>query len=325
MAGRIRILDAANRTMQRLGYVKALCVIVNETETSSLAALGKRLIERVTKRVKMVPPFDEAIREYAKTRLTDGTYRELCKGILEGTEPVAVELQDRYLADPRVPSSTGKLVEGDWRHNPYLSTSLDLIKKGTYSALTRSVVLRAVMAKEEQAAFLDWDATRNPFVLSDAQAMVLLYCLVDNDAEVILPLFRGIVASGAASFNERAAGDMLLDVFRQIVRDQSERSLTTQERERLSNWRSRPPASKSGKASRTPAAGRRGGNPGSAGALLRPWFPDETRSGPVRLQDNECVEDTPGSLAERREDTGVPSGTILRGVCRVPRAFSASG
>ncbi len=103
MAGRIRVLDAANRTMQRLGYVKALCVIVNETETSSLAALGKRLIERVTKRVKMVPPFDEAIREYAKTRLTDGTYRELRKGILEGTEPVAVELQDRYLADRAFP------------------------------------------------------------------------------------------------------------------------------------------------------------------------------------------------------------------------------
>ncbi len=181
------------------------------------------------------------------------------------------------------------------------------------------------MAKEEQAAFLDWDATRNPFVLSDAQAMVLLYCLVDNDAEVILPLFRGIVASGAASFNERAAGDMLPNVFRQIVRDQSERSLTTEERERLSQLAKSAASIEKWKGKPYTGSGARGGNPGSAGALLRPWFPDETRSGPVRLQDNECVEDTPGSLAERREDTGVPSGTILRGVCRVPWAFSASG
>jgi hypothetical protein len=72
MAGRIRVLDSANRTMQRLGYLKALCAVVNETETSNLESLGRRFISRVTKRVKLTPPFDDALQEYARTRLTDG-------------------------------------------------------------------------------------------------------------------------------------------------------------------------------------------------------------------------------------------------------------
>ena len=52
MASRIRVLDSANRTMQRLGFLKALAALVNETETSNLETLGKRFVERVTKRVK---------------------------------------------------------------------------------------------------------------------------------------------------------------------------------------------------------------------------------------------------------------------------------
>ena len=49
MGGRIRVLDSANRTMQRLGYLKALAALVNESQTSNLETLGKRLIARVTR------------------------------------------------------------------------------------------------------------------------------------------------------------------------------------------------------------------------------------------------------------------------------------
>ena len=90
MAGRIRVLDSATRTMQRLGYLKILCAIVNETETSNLTSLGKRLIERVTKRFKLTPPFDEQIRDYVKMRLTDRAYRDLRKTVLDGANSAQV-------------------------------------------------------------------------------------------------------------------------------------------------------------------------------------------------------------------------------------------
>ncbi len=111
MAGRIKVLDAANRTMQRLGYLKALAVLVNETQSSNLETLGRRFISRVTQRVRLSPPYAEDLQKYARTRLTDGAYKELRKTIMENAGPAVVELQDVYLADRSLPSSTGKLVE----------------------------------------------------------------------------------------------------------------------------------------------------------------------------------------------------------------------
>ncbi len=233
MASRIRVLDSANRTMQRLGYLKALAALVNETETSNLETLGKRFITRVTQRVKLTPPYDDDLKEYAKTRLTDGAYKELRKTIMEDSGPAGVELQDAYLADRSLPSSTGKLVQADWRMYPYLATALELIKKGTYSGLTRSLVLLAVTPKAELAAFGEFDKSHNPFRISDCQAAVFLYCLLDNDAAVALPLLQAVIRRDDR-FDERVAADLLPDILRQVVAAHAKRSLPAEERERLS-------------------------------------------------------------------------------------------
>lgn len=250
MAGRIRVLDSANRTMQRLGYLKALAALVNDSETSNLEALGRRLIGRVTHQVRLVPPFDVDLQDYAKTRLTDGAYKNLRKKIMENAGPADVELQDVYLADRSLPSSTGKLVEANWRRYPYFGTSLELVKKGTYSALTRSLVLLAVTPREELAAFMEIDNQHNPMRISDRQAAVLLYCLLDNDGEVFLPLLRALVAMGEGVFDERMAGDMLPEILRAVTANHAKRSLPAAERERLSmlskiavnvaKWRGKP-------------------------------------------------------------------------------------
>ena len=223
--------------MQRLGFLKPLCALVNETETSNLANLGKRFMERVSKRVRQTTPVDEQVRDYARSRMTDGIFRELRKTILEGPPgmPVPLEVQDLYLADPLLPSNTGRLVEANWRRYPYLGTSLELVRKGTYSALTRSLVLLAVTPKEELRAFPEYDRRHNPMRISDAQAIVLLFCLLDNDAEVVFPLFRRILDLDAESFDERVAGEFLPEIFRQVAREHENRSLTVEERERLAS------------------------------------------------------------------------------------------
>lgn len=235
MPSRIRVLDSANRTMQRLGYLKPLCALVNASETSNLETLGKRLIERVTKRVRVSPPFDAQTRDYVKNRLTDRLYHDLRKAVLESANGAAVhmEIQDVYLADARLPSRTGKLVEANWRRYPYLGTSLDLVKKGTYSALTRSLVLLALTPEAELRAFQEIDRPHNPFRISDAQAAVLLYSLVDNDAEVLQPFFAGLLSLAGPAFGEREAGDLLPDIFRQIDKENRHRAITVEERSRL--------------------------------------------------------------------------------------------
>lgn len=236
MPSRIRVLDSANRTMQRLGYLKPLCALVNASETSNLETLGKRLIERVTKRVRVSPPFDAQTRDYVKNRLTDRLYHDLRKAVLESANGAAVhmEIQDVYLADEKLPSRTGKLVEANWRRYPYLGTSLELVKKGTYSALTRSLVLLALTPEAELRAFQDVDRAHNPFRISDAQASVLLYSLVDNDAEALRPFFAGLLSLAGPAFGEREAGDLLPDIFRQIDKEHRNRAVTVEERSRLS-------------------------------------------------------------------------------------------
>lgn len=233
MAGRIRVLDSANRTMQRLGYLKALCALVNENETSNLESLGKRFISRVTQRANLSPPFDSDLVDYARVRLTDGAYTSLRKTILEQAGPVSVEVQDIYLADRSLPSNTGKLVDANWRRYPYLGTSLDLIKKGTYSAMTRSLVLLAVTLPEELSAFAALDRTHNPLRISLAQAAVLLFCFLDNDAEVLLPLCQGFLGFGNKDFDEREAGDLLPGILRNVISEHNKRGLTAEERDRL--------------------------------------------------------------------------------------------
>ena len=196
---------------------------------------GQAFIERISKRVRLKTPLDEQFRDYAKSRLTDGIFRELRKTILEGPPetPVLPEIQDLYLADAELPSRTGRLVEANWKRYPYLATSLELVKKGTYSALTRSLVLQAVTPREEQVAFAEYDPAHNPLKISDAQAVVLLFCLVDNDAEVAFPFFQGILALPERSFNERVAGDLLPDILTRIVKEHGKRNITIEERDRL--------------------------------------------------------------------------------------------
>lgn len=234
MAGRIRVLDSVNYTMQRLGYLKPLAALVNENETSNLETLGKRLIARVTRRVQLSPPFEEELQEYAKTRLIDGSCRSLRKTIMENSGTASIEIQDAYLADPSLPSSTGRLTESDWKRFPYFGTALEFVKKGTYSPLTRSLVLLAVTSREELAAFDEVDREHNPMRINDSQAAVLLYCLLDNDAEVALPVLRAVRARGEEVCGERQIGDLLPDILREVVSAHKNRSLPAADRERLS-------------------------------------------------------------------------------------------
>jgi hypothetical protein len=219
--------------MQRLGFLKAVCALVNETETSNLESLGRRLIARVTQRIKLAPPFAESLQEYARTRLTDGAYRGLRKTILDNSGSAGVELQDIYLADKGIPSSTGKLVETNWRRYPYLGTSLELVKRGTYSPMTRSLVLLALTPKEELTAFGELDREHNPLGIRDGQAIVFLYCLLDNDAEVAVPLLQALSKLGDGVFDERHAGDLLPGILRVVVVTHGKKSLTAEEKDRI--------------------------------------------------------------------------------------------
>jgi hypothetical protein len=119
MPVKIRILSAANKHMQRLGFLKLLALQVSRSETSSLSTLGSHLVETVTKRVRISPPFADSLRDYVQIRLFDAVYADVRKTVLTGVAPAGIEIQDLYLSDPCLPSTTGKLGENSRRFYPY--------------------------------------------------------------------------------------------------------------------------------------------------------------------------------------------------------------
>src|SRR5438552_3687459 len=121
MPAKIRIMAAANKHMQRLGYLKLLARESTRKETSSLEGLATPLVDAAMRRVRLTPPYEPRLRDYVQHRLRDSTYTNLRRAIISNAPTqAAVELQDLYLADPRIPSTTGKLNDASREKYPYL-------------------------------------------------------------------------------------------------------------------------------------------------------------------------------------------------------------
>ncbi len=231
----IRVLSSTARCMQRLGYLKRLVRRVVALSTSSVDNLGSDLTQTVMRKVRVPLTTDRVA--YIRQRLYDRVYNGLKKQASawsEGEEAiVAMELQDLYLADHTLPSQTGKLVRSDSIRYPPLGVALGLIRAGTYSPNTRALSLLHFTPEAELQAFLDYRPEANPLRLSQAQALLLLYALLENDGEIIAPLLGQLAAEAADDFNDRDAGDRLPAIYRALIKRHRRRVLSAEERDRL--------------------------------------------------------------------------------------------
>jgi len=221
--------------MQRLGYLKRLTRRVIALSTSSADNLGNDLTQTVMRKVRVPLTTDRVA--YIRQRLYDRVYNGLKKQAAawsEGEEAiVAMELQDLYLADPTLPSQTGKLVRNDGRKYPALGVALGFIRAGTYSANTRALSLLYLTPETELQAFLDYQPEANPLRLSRPQALLLLYALLENDGEAVAPLLSQLANEAADGFSDREAGDRLPEIYRALIKRHRSRLLSADERERV--------------------------------------------------------------------------------------------
>lgn len=233
----LRVLDRITRPMQRLGYLKRLVKRVTVTSTSNLDNLGHDLLDTVTRKVRV--PLDERLASYIKVRLFDNTYATIKQQadvwLKNGGEPpvITMELQDLYLADARVPSGVGKLVRENWRKYPPLAVTIGLIRAGTYSANTRALSFLHFTSEAELRAFQEYAPDANPLLLSRSQALLLLYALIENDGEVLVPLWSQLAAKHSDGFNDREAGNLLPEIYRAIITRHRTRLLPADMRDRL--------------------------------------------------------------------------------------------
>lgn len=220
--------------MQRLGFLKRLIKKISSTPTSNLSSVGNDLLGLLLNK-NSVELTDDRI-AYIKERLTDNAYSEIKKitnqWITNGGERplVRLELQDLYLSDPKLPSQIGKLVKYDWQRYPVLGTNLGLIREGTYSANTRANSLLLFTSENEILAFNRYTPEINPLLISKKQSLLFLYSFLENDGEVLIPLWLSLIGT---DFSDREAGDKLPEIYKKVFDRYRDKSLTIDQKQRF--------------------------------------------------------------------------------------------
>ena len=208
----IRVAKNPHRSQQRLGFLKYLTYRASQNDSTTIQALGTDLFRIMSKKVNV--QLNKSLETYIEHRLRN-QFRNTPKS---HQEKIYLELQDLYLSGPKIPSKTGKLYSYDCqRRYPYLLSSLGFAREKTYSSLVRGKMFLEFIPKEELNAFTNYARTLNPFLLNDYQKYSYLYSILENDGDVLRPLYTRLL-SLRSSFSDWTAGDFLPEIYIEITK-----------------------------------------------------------------------------------------------------------
>lgn len=236
----LRVLDRITRQFQRLGYMKRLVKRVSSTPSSNLDNIGNDLVNTVLR--KMRTTLDDNKARYIKIRLFDKAYKTVKDQATrwqDGQTDIEahMELQDLYLADPTLPSQTGKLVQEDWRRYPFFGVGLGFVREGTFSINTRGQTLLHLVSMTDDLefqAFQEYLPEHNPLRIAPMQALLFLYAFVENDGEIFMPFIRKLAEHGEKVFSDRDTGLYLPEIYQKVIGRHRSRAQSVEIRERLS-------------------------------------------------------------------------------------------
>ncbi|MHB8806790.1 MAG: hypothetical protein ACYC59_04335 [Anaerolineaceae bacterium] len=233
----ISVFDYVGRSMERLGYLKYLIRRASATPTSNLENLGTDLINTVSKRIKI--SINNEIYQYAHTKIRADFIKPVQNEVKDwlnkkaNAPEINIEIQDLYLSQSIIPSCVGRLVKDNWRRYPALATNLGLLRKGTYSLNTRGFTFLYFTPEEDLKAFIEYSSIKNPMIIEDKLVLLLLYSFLENDGEVVIPLWKKIRDSIGEKFNEKQAGQLIPEIYKSIISRYRKKLLSFDIRERL--------------------------------------------------------------------------------------------
>ncbi len=207
----IRVAKNPHHSQQRLGFLKYLTYTASQSDSTTLKTLETYLLQIINVKEKI--ELDDSLRTYIKRRLRNKFINKL----ENQQKKIYLDLQDIYLADPQMPSKTGKLYVVDCIRYPYFISSIGFVREKTYSLLVRGKVFLEFVPKEELNAFTNYTKTLNPFLLNDYQKYICLYSIIENDGYVLKPLYNKLL-SLKKSFSDWSAGDFLAEIYMDIVK-----------------------------------------------------------------------------------------------------------
>lgn len=212
---KIRWVDYARRSMQRLGHLKLLVGLADSLGSTTLQGITSRF-EAVVTAAHQVP--ENAVPRVLAYRAEQRLHKRY--GGISEKRPLRLEIQDLYLSDPALPSSSGA-VTGDgeqkgYRHAVYVemppwAASLGLLRRQNYSTTDRAKAVLS-LAPETMRDFRTFNLEANPFLLGPAERLYFLYMLVDSDGDLLVHTYRRILST-TRSFTRSDVGKQIAEAM----------------------------------------------------------------------------------------------------------------
>jgi hypothetical protein len=186
---------------------------------TSLEGLTIRFENADTTRVAVSDDLRARVEEYISQQGLRTRYKQASE-----VAPLHVELQDLYLSDPDLPSSsgaiTGVLQRKGYRHTVYVeippwAVSLGLLRSEDYGPTDRGRALLLLSPSTMVDAFRQYNPAFNPFLLSPEERVFLLYSLFDSDGDLLwylLPRMR----HSRAEMTRSQVGDLVVESLEKL-------------------------------------------------------------------------------------------------------------
>jgi len=194
-----------------------LCAVASPSNSINLEGITSRFQASICKLVPIPSNLSEQFVEYIKNH----RYNEydLKKGL-----PDKIELQDYYLADSRLPSQVGVLTGRrrgvDYLHMEYVeipawAVRLKLLREGNYTLTDRGKILLVSTTSGGSTVQEDAKKEANPFVISNAEKFLFLYCLLEADGDIIKRLYSKLQEQNE-EFTVGTVHGLMLDVLKEL-------------------------------------------------------------------------------------------------------------
>lgn len=197
----LRWIGFSRVSMQRLGSLVAVTAAASHSRPTSLEGMGESLMRLLSQRVQLQPE-DAYVIDYVHDQRLWERYpklHEIPRG--ETSAPDAtVEAQDRWLADPTLPSSTGAVTAEVVHEPPQLASAIQLVRAKNFTCTDRGRVLTALL-RDQVEVLNDGARSPNPFNIPLGAGAVLLYALLDADIDFM----RAVYGVALEDINEDAS------------------------------------------------------------------------------------------------------------------------
>lgn len=236
----LRWIPFSRVSMQRAGVLIAVTAAAHDTRPTSLEGVASAYSSIIRQRAHVPAAKREEVARYVRELRLWERYTTTRK---EESLPAdaEIELQDIWLADPRIPSATGAVTDEVIDEPPQLAQSMRLIRANNFTRTDRGRALLALLNDLERRTLAcrgqDCGGDGNLFLLSPGVRGYLTYALLDADFDFLQAAYAEVPRGEA--FTRAQFADKLNAACRSLRKRWIRQARTGAERRllsRLDEW-----------------------------------------------------------------------------------------